>query len=637
MKIIRGILYLSAALLLYSGNTDAQSAYDISSLNPELIKNAKAIIRSSETILEINASTSASLKVRIVVTVMNEKGRYLSVYHGVDDRFVTYRFNNLVIYDKTGAKVKDFGTQHLQPLLTFLGGNLYQDVFYKTLDPEFRTYPFTAEIIYNVDFKSTFHLPDWMVAGDKNVSVEKATMVISAPKDFIINYYEQNLPESCIIENQKEKKVYKWNVENLKAMEEELFSLPADRMSPAVYISPASFEVAGRKGNSETWNDLGFFLKNLNDGRNVLPENVKAKVKEITSATPDTIEVIRKLYAFMQETTRYVSVQIGIGGWQPIEAMKVGTNSYGDCKALSNYMKSLLDCAGIRSHYTVIYAGDDAMDIFKEFPSNQFNHAVLCVPFKPDTIWLECTSQRIPFSYIGSFTDDRHALLVTEKGGRLGHTKVYSADENCMTRKARVTIDPAGNGKASVTTRYSSYFYDEMAPVLLSDYEDQKRIITESITIPGFNLVNFKINQPDKKLPEIIEELDINLKGYAITMTDRLILPLNLMNKGERLPASKIRTSDILQRRDKSMIDTIVYTIPQGYTVSSSLVPVNYNTPYGSYNVDIQTSGADLIFIRRQIVKKGVFPSSDYSVFAEYINKIAAADLVKVVLKKTQP
>ncbi|MBE0667501.1 MAG: hypothetical protein IH593_07470, partial [Bacteroidales bacterium] len=269
------------------------------------------------------------------------------------------------------------------------------------------------------------------------------------------------------------------------------------------------------------------------------------------------------------------------------------------------------------------------------FPSNQFNHAILCVPGSPDTIWLECTSQRIPFNYLGSFTDDRFALLITDDGGRLVRTRKYGSEENRLTRKAIVTIDQTGNGKISVKTEYSSYFYDQMLPVLLSDFEDQKRTLSESASIPGLTLVGFKISQPDKEKPLICEELNIATKGYASRMSDRMILPLNLMNKVSKLPALNTeRYSEVLLRREKLMIDTVIYKLPAGYTLSSTLNPVNLDSPFGSYDTNIEFSGNELIYIRRQIIRKGRFKADDYPALIDYNNKVATADMAKVVLKR---
>jgi hypothetical protein len=613
---------------------NAQSQYAISLIDPELIKNAKAVIRDSETSLTISSSSSATLKIRRIITVLDEDGRYLSIYFGIDDKFVTYRFNDLVIYDNNGKKVKGYGISDLEPQLTFLGSTLYSDVHYKLLDTGFRTYPFTAEISYSVDLKGFFSFPDWIIAEDYNISTEKATLTITAPSDFNLRYLEQNMSDKCVRSIFKNDSIYKWKVENFKAIEEEPFSFTVGKISPAVFLAPADFEMAGRSGSTKTWKEFGLFLAKLSEGRNLLSEETVTKVKEIAASNPDNVEKIRKLYSFMQDKTRYVSVQIGIGGWQPIEAEKVDKTSYGDCKALSNYMKSLLDVAGIKSYYAVIKAGVDENNIITDFASNQFNHAILCVPGATDTIWLECTSQRIPFNYLGSFTDDRNILLVTPDGGQLSRTRKYSAEENLMTRCASVIIDAAGNGKASVNSAYSSLYYDEKMPVLLSDYEDQKRSISESLTIPGFTLLNFRINQPDRNVPLIKENLEISIKGYASVMSDRIILPLNLMNKTKKLPNSIKRVSPVFIQREKTLADTIIYTIPPDYTISSTLIPVSIDSRFGTYNTKLEARDNKIIYIRNQVIRKGTFLPDEYYDLADYINKIATADIVRVVLKK---
>ena len=166
-------------------------------------------------------------------------------------------------------------------------------------------------------------------------------------------------------------------------------------------------------------------------------------------------EFVGEVYSHMQAKTRYVSIQLGIGGFQSLPASLVDEKGYGDCKALTTYMKSMLDSKGINSNYILVRAGSDVPDVKKEFPSNQFNHVFLGIPTEQDTILIECTSQASPVDYIGTFTDDRNVLWVEKGGSKIIRTPTYSEDDNKIIKEATVFIDEEGNGVVNLKSKSS--------------------------------------------------------------------------------------------------------------------------------------------------------------------------------------
>ena len=242
-------------------------------------------------------------------------------------------------------------------------------------------------------------------------------------------------------------------------------------------------------------------------------------------------EKAKILYEYMQERTRYVSIQIGISGWQPFKALTVDKNGYGDCKALSNYMFAMLKAVGVKFHYAIVNAGEDSEGMIKEFSSNQFNHAILCIPNNSDTVWLECTSQVHPFGYIGSFTDDRDVLLISPHGGKPVHTKSYSREDNQQKRNAEITISSTGNIEAVVKTIYTGIKYEKVLRMFELSEEDKEKRLQKSLNLPNVNFNKIAYENKKTRMPEATENLQFLVNSYVSSSSKRLFIPINFLNK----------------------------------------------------------------------------------------------------------
>ena len=127
---------------------------------------------------------------------------------------------------------------------------------------------------------------------------------------------------------------------------------------------------------------------------------------------------MKAVYDYLAKTTRYVSIQLGIGGLQPITATDVCRTGFGDCKGLSYYAGSMGNELGIPATYTVISSTIERL--LPDFSSaNQMNHVILQVPLPQDTLWLECTNPQLPFGYVHQDIAGHDALLIQPTGGSI--------------------------------------------------------------------------------------------------------------------------------------------------------------------------------------------------------------------------
>jgi hypothetical protein len=611
--------------------------YKATDISPELLKDAKAVIRKSETVLEISDINKMVMRATYAITILNENGIRNSVFTQYYDKFMTVRKVKANLYDQYGVPIKNGTNLEVRDFSANVGYALYEDNRVKVLDPKYRTLPFTVEYTYEIAFNGLFFYPDWSLYDDYNISVEESKYTVIAPTGYKFRYLEKNTGKNAEMEYIGNQILYKWQYENMPAVKSEPFGKSYLEYTPVVCSAPSDFEIGGYKGNLETWNNFGQWINMLGEGRNVLDKETNEKIKSLVADISDEDEKIRVLYSYLQNKVRYVLVSQGMGGWQTVEAETVNRVSYGDCKALTNYMKSMLDVAGIKSYYTLVRAGGDAPVINADFPSSQFNHVILCIPRIRDTLWLECTSQDIPFGYIGSFTDNRKALITGSGGGVLVTTRKYDLDDNKQLRKAIVELAPDGNAVSNVKTDFKGILYDKIYPVLHMDDVDKRKFMQAHISIPTFDLLSFSHTEQQDIIPAIREDLHLKLSNYGTLMGSRLFIRPNLMTRVERLPfRTKERKSEICIRRPSDEIDTVIFILPDKYVLDQVPPKVSVITKFGEYSAEISTDNKSVWYTRRLKLFNGDYPVSDYPAFVEFFDKISVCDDSKIALVKHQ-
>ncbi len=195
---------------------------------------------------------------------------------------------------------------------------------------------------------------------------------------------------------------------------------------------------------------------------------------------------IAAIYQYLASTTRYVSIQLGIGGLQPIAAADVNRTGFGDCKGLSNYMRAMLTELGIPSVYTVISTTNRRL--LADFASaNQNNHVILQVPLSNDTLWLECTNPTLPLGYVHHSIAGHDALLVGPNGGTLCQLPTYADSLNTQVNNTLVTLQPDGNAKVEVKQTSRLFQYEDMASIIDMEPARQKDWLRSDINL-GYRL-----------------------------------------------------------------------------------------------------------------------------------------------------
>ena len=616
----------------------AEVKYPVTSIPSELKENANVVIREDHMKFRIIEKNRAIQHVLFVATILNERGHRFSDYSVGYDKLTKITDFTAAVYNAEGKEIRKLKTKDINDRASFDGFTLFSDNRIKWVDLSHSTYPYTIEIEYEIEYKFLYYIPgsQW---GGENVSVEHASYELSypqalAPRSKLFN--SDVTPAKRIIEPGIESLI--WTLQNIKPIKLEPFGPRADELFPHIIAAPTEFEFEGYAGKMDSWDHFGEWILSLNRGRNILPDEAKQKIKSITNGLKSNEDKIKALYTYLQEKTRYVGIQLGIGGYQPFEASVVDKNGYGDCKALSNYMVALLMEAGISSNYVLIKAGDER-SMRTDFPSTQFNHAIVAVPNGKDTIWLECTSQTKPFGYMGKFTGDRFALMITDEGGKVVKTPTYKNELNQQYRRGKVNLEINGHAKASISTSYAGLQYenDGLDFALTSQRDDQKKWLRDNISIPSFEVSDFSMINIKDRVPSATIKVDLILNRYASVSGKRLFMTPNLMNRSTYIPPQNTnRKSPVVRRSSFVDIDSITYKVPEEIYPEFLPQPVKVHNRFGEYEVTFQFDQGSLLYIRKLKMIPGKFPADSYSELIEFYKTINKMDNLKIVfLNKT--
>ncbi len=621
------LIFLLLPCLLFSQDKPEYAAILIP---PDLLENANAVIRNQRIQFEVETPGTAVYKEHRVVTLFNDNSHYdyLIVHYNPHNKLG--RLNGK-IYDAMGNLVRKIGKKEIRDESAISSISVYDDNRVRYIDVNYSDYPFTVEFEYEMDYNDLLSYPSWRVS-EFNVAVQRAELKISIPTDMQLHHKTLNVDAPPVVEASGKSQHFTWTIENVKAARKEPYCPMTSELLPRILVSPSLFEAEGYTGSMSSWNDFGQFMNKLMRGKDALTPEMKAIVSQLTANVETDREKIDALYRYMQGNMRYVSVQIGIGGWQPFNAKYVESNKYGDCKALSNFMKAMLKEANIPAYPVLISSGKQSYEVTDDFTIPAFNHMILYVP--SEDYWLECTSNISPPNYLSSSCADRNVLLITDKGGKLVRTPPQLPAENHETNIVDISLESSGKAVVKVRSsrtgarhewyRYAAEYYSE---------EDLKKEMMDIISLRSFTLDQLSVTPaPDEPIATV--RFTATVPSYASKAGKRLFVPINAINSYSHIPPeNESRIHPIEVKSGYTEKDKITMNLPSGYHIES-MPPANntVESEYGRYSLNI-TQEKNKLTIERQLEILPVrLPAEEYEDWRKFHKQVAKMDGSMLVL-----
>ncbi|WP_294209810.1 DUF3857 domain-containing protein [uncultured Chryseobacterium sp.] len=620
---------LSIASLHFAQN------YPVSAIPEPLKKNANLVIRKDLTTLQINSVDEIRYQYQKVRTVMNKDGKDQAtpvIAYQKGDQISDVK---VTIYDEAGKKIKSYSKSDFGDFANTPGGIFYSDDRFMSLPYTPTQYPYTIEFSYQLKDQNTVFIQDFVPFSTTNTSVESKELRVinNSGIELKTKTYPSKYNYAAVTESgSSTDKVYSFK--DVPAVDGTFLMPQPDKILPKVSFALTRFNLMGKQGSISSWKDFGTWYYNsiLQPVSTVTPA-VKAEVAAL-HLQGTTEEKVKKLYQYMQSKTRYIAVALGIGGWQPMQPEEVSKKGYGDCKGLTNYMKVLLDEAGIPSNYCVINSGDSQLTFDPEFPKMGGNHVILMVPTEKGSIWLENTSQMMAFNHLSTSTTDRNVLSIGKNGIELISTPVYSPEQNNEKQVLKIRINEDNSITGEGQFSYTGNQYDYNVAFTGLSPKERNEAIRDRLSVLSFDKIEMKnvVNDRDNAVARY--ELDFKAGNYSKTAGNSMLfraVPIftNVIYKNDEVRELPFELQQSFQDDYE-----ITFTVPAQYKLDEVPENVSFNSEFGSYQLNFVRNGAELKVNRSIRINKGIYPKEKYNEYINFRKKTLKNDNSKILISK---
>lgn len=264
-------------------------------------------------------------------------------------------------------------------------------------------------------------------------SVVRSYWAVEAPASFKLHMKERNLAFKRSESDVGGTHRIVWATSDVPRIQLEPFA-------PDTLDNVASVVVSG----STEWKDIAHWYAGLAATRYPATPTVRAKVAEQVAGAKNLDDSIARIHRWVAQDIRYVSISLGLGGYQPRYPDSVIATGYGDCKDKATLMISALSAIGVKAYPVLLHSFGR---VIESLPSlTQFNHAIVVIEREDRLVYSDMTAQILPLGTLPIFYQGAFGLLIRPDGSSETIRFPREAPEQIRnTTTVRGMLDSAGS------------------------------------------------------------------------------------------------------------------------------------------------------------------------------------------------
>jgi transglutaminase-like putative cysteine protease len=495
-----------------------------------------------------------------------------------------------------------------------------------------------VDISYTLDERAPYRSGDFFESWSVNAgtTVRRSRFLIDVPKDLALRIDERNLNFQRRESVSGSRKVYEWATNDVAWNKPEMFAPGADSDRVSMWLS-----VAG----PGSWSDIGKWYAGLAHDQLTSASPLRDTVRSITAHATTLEDSIRAIHRWVAQDVRYVSVSLGIGGYQPRAPATVLATGFGDCKDKATLFIAALGVIGVQAYPVLLNAGgrpDRALPTI-----GAFDHEIAAIKRPTGYQFVDLTSELSRFGTLPYGDEDEFALIVHPDGTTEEVTTPAdppAANKTSSLLVGTLTTDGKFNGRVEITgTGLSELGLRSLmrTPMDSTQRADLQRRMASSIfpNAKGDSLVTFdgRDLHATARIAFVVRDGDATQQSGE---TDILTLHSGAARWGQiadQLEAHGPRKMPIDAEQlvgPTAVIDEMRITLPDGWRAH---LPPSVTAPsaFGRYESEYRQVGRDLVIVHRLSGAQGVLPKERIGDLVAWLRTLAKDRVSFIVIDRS--
>lgn len=298
------------------------------------------------------------------------------------------------------------------------------------------------DIQYTMDERGPYRPGDFLLGWNVNnqVPILRSRFTVDVPAGYQPRIVEENLNFAREERENAGRRTYIWATQDVPAYLGEAYAADSNRVIMSVSLSSPS-----------TWNDIALWYDSLARDRYAITPAVAARIDAMVAASGarTRLDTVRAVHRWVAQDLRYVSVSLGIGGYQPRTPEEVLASGFGDCKDKATLFVGALRRYGVTASPVLLSLNGKPNPALPSI--YQFNHAIAAVEDSGAWTFTDLTAEFVPYGAIPNPYRGQLGIVVTPEG-RAEEVRFPLApeDESASTMVIRLALDTSGTARAYV-------------------------------------------------------------------------------------------------------------------------------------------------------------------------------------------